>query len=147
MSLRKQAPSIPAANVSSIAAPAVKKPTQLSLANFFAGVKKVKPKVDTPDDLISRCVIPNELFSGVKNIRGLYSEKRIPAAESKMAYWEVKDMDECPSILEEALGSIDSSSSQSPIEGMLIDPPWEFYVADGRNDGRCTWSLTQMVSQ
>ncbi|GAB5589291.1 hypothetical protein Unana1_04191 [Umbelopsis nana] len=146
MSLRKQAPSTPAASVSSMAAPAVKKPTQLSLANFFAGVKKVKPKVDTPDDLISRCVIPNELFSGVKNIRGLYNEKRIPAAESKMAYWEVKDMDECLSILEEALGSIDSSSSQSPIEGMLIDPPWEFYVADGRNDGRCTWSLMQMMT-
>jgi hypothetical protein len=122
-----------------------KKPTQLSLASFFAGVRKVKPKVDTPDEVISRCVIPNDLFSGVKHIRGLYNEKRVSAAEPKTTYWEMKDMNDCPSILEEAMARAESASSQSRIEGMLIDPPWEFYVADGRNDGRCTWNLTQMV--
>jgi hypothetical protein len=78
-------------------------------------------------------------------MRGFYNGKRKSAAESKTAYWELRDMTDCSSILDEFMSQNQTISSQSPIEGMLIDPPWEFYVADGRNDGRCTWSLTQMV--
>jgi hypothetical protein len=115
------------------------------LANFFSGVKKVKPKVDTPDDIISRYIIPNELFSGVKRMRGFYNSKRASATEPKTAYWEMKDMNDCVTVLDEVMSQTEAASSQSPIEGMLIDPPWDFYVADGRNDGRCTWSLTNMV--
>ncbi|RCH78775.1 hypothetical protein CU098_005327 [Rhizopus stolonifer] len=30
----------------------------------------------------------------------------------------------------------------SSLEGILVDPPWEFYVADGRNDGACSWNIS-----
>jgi hypothetical protein len=147
MSLKRQIQNTPttATTTQSTSAPVAKRPTQLSLANFFSGVKKVKPKVDTPDDIISRYIIPNELFSGVKRMRGFYNSKRASATEPKTAYWEMKDMNDCVTVLDEVMSQTEAASSQSPIEGMLIDPPWDFYVADGRNDGRCTWSLTNMV--
>ncbi|KAG2171780.1 hypothetical protein INT43_008160 [Umbelopsis isabellina] len=115
---------------------AVKKATQLSLASFFSGVKKVKPKADTPDEFISRYVIPNELFSGVKHMRGLYNEKRINAPDAKTKYWELNDMNDCITILDETLQTVPDKPFHNAIEGVLIDPPWDFYVADGRNDGR-----------
>ncbi|KAJ2963951.1 hypothetical protein NQZ79_g1115 [Umbelopsis isabellina] len=141
MKRTSQAPNI-ASSSTIINTNAVKKATQLSLASFFSGVKKVKPKADTPDEFISRCVIPNELFSGVKHMRGLYNEKRIDAPDAKTKYWELNDMNDCISILDETVQTISDKAFHNAIEGVLIDPPWDFYVADGRNDGRFKLKMT-----
>lgn len=76
---------------------------------------------------------------------GLYNEKRIDAPDAKTKYWELNDMNDCIPILDETLQTVPDKGFHNAIEGVLIDPPWDFYVADGRNDGRCKWSLTKMV--
>lgn len=110
---------------------------QSSLSRFFTGVKK--RKVDTPDDFISHVRIPNDLYSGVKRIQPLHSKPK--HEKSKLTYAELDHMDDCLPILDNLL-QIEEETRQSPLEGILVDPPWEFYVADGRNDGSCTWNLS-----
>lgn len=127
------------------------KPTtvrQSNLSMFFTGVKK--PKQDTPDDLISKVVIPNELFSGVHHVKPLGLDQARPSIpeNGRSYYCELDDMAECPTILEALLGPANqepSGKGSSPLEGILADPPWDFYVKDGRNDGRCSWTLKDMV--
>lgn len=127
------------------------KPTtirQSNLSMFFTGVKK--PKQDTPDELISKVVIPNELFSGVHHVKPIGWEQVRPPAymNERSFYCELDDMMECPTILEALLGPANiepAGKGSSSLEGILADPPWDFYVKDGRNDGRCSWTLKDMV--
>ena len=111
---------------------------QSSLSRFFTGVKKLK--VDTPDEFISHNRIPNDLYSGVKRIQPLNKKMITPA--SKTIYVELDDIKESVDIIDSALEATAEDTRQSPLEGVLVDPPWEFYVADGRNDGSCTWNLS-----
>lgn len=111
---------------------------QSSLSRFFTGVKKLK--VDTPDEYISFVRIPNDLYSGVKQIKPFLSQ--IEARPSKTMYYQVDDMNDSASMLDDILSNT-PETRMSPLEGILVDPPWEFYVADGKNDGKCTWNLSQ----
>jgi hypothetical protein len=110
---------------------------QSSLSRFFKGVKK--RKVDTPDDFISHVRIPNDLYSGVKKIRPLAGI--IETDITKNIYMELDDINDSAPLLDDMLRT-DQDTRQSPLEGILADPPWEFYVADGKNDGSCTWNLS-----
>lgn len=132
-------------------APVEEKPAvrmhQMSLAAFYKGVKE--RKADTPDELISNVRIPNELFSGVHQITTLASKSSKVINQDRYHYFDVDNMLECVDILDVVLGSQDPDTDQrclSPLEGILIDPPWEFYVKDGRNDGRCSLNIKDMVS-
>ncbi|KAG2237699.1 hypothetical protein INT48_009637 [Thamnidium elegans] len=107
---------------------------QSSLSRFFTGVKK--RKVDTPDEFISHVRIPNDLYSGVKRIQPLSAKTQID--ESKQSYIELNDINDCIPLLDDILQPATDASS---LECILVDPPWEFYVADGKNDGSCTWNL------
>ncbi|KAG0164971.1 hypothetical protein DFQ30_009145 [Apophysomyces sp. BC1015] len=115
---------------------------QASLSRFFTGVKKVK--VDTPDEIISNVRIPNDLYSGVKQITPLVTLKSRRIDEERVHYHELDNMMDCTGILESLLSNDQTESRQSPLEGILVDPPWEFYINDGRNDGRCNWNLKDM---
>jgi hypothetical protein len=76
----------------------------------------------------------------VKRILSLQSKPVVD--ESKLTYIELDDMNDCGSMLDAMLDNqIEEETRQSPLEGILVDPPWEFYVADGKNDGSCTWNL------
>lgn len=108
---------------------------QSSLSRFFTGVKK--RKVDTPDEFISHVRIPNDLYSGVKRIQPLSTRNKVD--ESKLKYIELDDMNDCVPILDAMLQTPELDTSA--LECILVDPPWEFYVADGKNDGACTWNL------
>lgn len=110
---------------------------QSSLSRFFTGVKK--RKVDTPDEFISHVRIPNDLYSGVKRIQSLANKIQID--QSKTTYVELDDMNDCASLLDVMLETQEDSRA-SALECILVDPPWEFYVADGKNDGSCTWNLS-----
>lgn len=110
---------------------------QSSLSRFFTGVKK--RKVDTPDEFISHVRIPNDLYSGVKRIQPLANKIQIDS--SKTTYVELDDMNDCTSILDNMLEPLQDTRA-SAIECILVDPPWEFYVADGKNDGACSWNLS-----
>jgi hypothetical protein len=122
--------------------PALSKIQQSSLSRFFTGVKKVR--IDTPDDLISQVRIPNELYSGVKQITPL--SNIIEPDVSKSIYMELDDINDSVPIINDILaqdaGKV-TPGQQSTLEGILVDPPWEFYVADGKNDGKCTLNLSQ----
>ncbi|CAO3698124.1 unnamed protein product [Rhizopus stolonifer] len=113
------------------------KAVQSTLSRFFTGVKK--QKVDTPDELISFVRIPNDLYSGVKQIQQL--SKRLTPDTSKLHYFEIDDMNHCIPTLDQ-LTKENNLEGISPLEGILVDPPWEFYVADGRNDGACSWNIS-----
>lgn len=110
---------------------------QSTLSRFFTGVKK--QKVDTPDELISFVRIPNDLYSGVKQIQQL--SKRLTPDTSKLHYFEIDDMNHCIPTLDQ-LTKENNLEGISSLEGILVDPPWEFYVADGRNDGACSWNIS-----
>lgn len=60
-------------------------------------------------------------------------------------YYEVDNMNDSASLLDDILSKT-PETPLSPLEGILVDPPWEFYVADGKNDGKCTWNLSQFES-
>jgi hypothetical protein len=129
------------------------KPThqQVSLSRFFAGVKKVK--VDIPDDLVLYTRIPNDFYSSVKHIKPLLCDSDNSSMtdetglERRMYYREIDDMMECVELLNNELGGEDmDGKTESQIEGLLVDPPWEFIIEDGRNDGSCKWDAKQVVS-
>lgn len=113
---------------------------QSSLSRFFTGVKK--RKVDTPDEFISHVRIPNDLYSGVKRIQPL--SQKLEADVTRHIYMELDDMNDCAPLLDDLLAQSEEEkeSRQSALECILVDPPWEFYVADGKNDGSCTWNLS-----
>ncbi|KAI8370597.1 uncharacterized protein BYT42DRAFT_95343 [Radiomyces spectabilis] len=117
---------------------------QASLSRFFAGVKKLK--IDTPDELISNVRIPNDLYSGVKQITPLSVAQTRKTNDERIHYYELEDIKDCLGVLDAVVdkGSSDETH-QSPLEGILVDPPWEFYVKDGRNDGHCHWNLQDVV--
>lgn len=139
----------PPSSASSASSPA---PTakQASLSRFFTGVKKVKVKVDTPDELIHHTRIPNDLYSGVKQVIPLRRANNGNEAiddEKKVDYHEVDDMMDCVALLDNRMGSeLVDEKTQSQIEGLLVDPPWEYILQDDRNDGSCRWNLLQIVS-
>ncbi|CAO3636362.1 unnamed protein product [Cunninghamella echinulata] len=115
---------------------------QAPLAKFFAGVKR--KKVDTPDELIHQTKIPRDLYSGVKQITLLEDESNICIDDDKIQYYEVDDMMEGITILENQLMNekeVANPNSQSQLESILVDPPWEFVIKDGRNDGSCQMNL------
>ncbi|KAF7729339.1 hypothetical protein EC973_004595 [Apophysomyces ossiformis] len=118
--------------------------TQASLSRFFTGVKKAK--VDTPDEMISNVRIPNDLYSGVRQITPFTVWKSRQINEERVHYYELEDMMDCTSVLESLLQQKETDLSHSPLEGILVDPPWEFYINDGRNDGRCSWNLKTMAT-
>ncbi|CAO3595725.1 unnamed protein product [Absidia cylindrospora] len=128
---------------SSSAAAAAK---QASLSRFFTGVKKVKVKVDTPDELIHHTRIPNDLYSGVKQITPLRCTDNNSIEDEKQIYYhEVNDMMDCVELLDNRIGNeLKDEKTQSQIEGLLVDPPWEYILQDDRNDGLCKWNLLQM---
>ncbi|KAI8357242.1 hypothetical protein BD560DRAFT_198068 [Blakeslea trispora] len=116
---------------------------QTSLSRFFTGVKK--RKIDTPDDLVSYTRIPNDLYSGVKQIKPL--NKRTQADASKTIYVELDQIENMTTLLDNICQRGEKeSSTQSSLECILADPPWEFYVEDGKNDGRCSLNLEQFRS-
>ncbi|KAI7852481.1 hypothetical protein BDC45DRAFT_513486 [Circinella umbellata] len=112
---------------------------QAFLSKYFAGAKK--PKVDTPEEYISNVRIPNDLYSGVHQILPLAMKPVIK--EERSHYYELDDMMNSTGVLEEILG--EAQPELSSLEGILVDPPWEFYIKDGRNDGRCTWDIKQVM--
>lgn len=120
------------------------RPQQMSLSRFFTGVKKLK--VDIPDELVSNVRIPNELFSGVKQIIPLAIAQTRQLDEDKVQYYEVDDMLDCAGVLDTLIDKDAPRGAQSPVEGILVDPPWEFYLEGGQNDGRCRWNLKDVVS-
>lgn len=79
------------------------------------------------------------MYSGVKRIQPLASKTQIDT--TKMSYIELDDMNECASLLDSMIEPLEDPQA-SAIECILVDPPWEFYVADGKNDGSCTWNLS-----
>lgn len=111
---------------------------QSTLSRFFTGVKK--RKVDTPDEFISFVRIPNDLYSGVKQIQPLPKRPVIDA--SKCCYFEIDNMNDCTIRLDQLIEAESLEEKISPLEGILVDPPWEFYAADGRNDGACSWNIS-----
>lgn len=119
--------------------------TQALLSKYFRGVKA--PKVDTPDELIYNVRIPNELYSGVHQITPLALAKAKKLDQEKIHYYELDDMMDCTGVLDALLTTEDNDLDVklSPLEGILIDPPWEFYIKDGRNDGHCSWNVKDMV--
>lgn len=120
---------------------------QTSLAVYYKSIKA--RKIDTPDELVSNVRIPNELFSGVHQIKTLASRVSEIVNQDRYHYFDVDNMLECVDILDVILGTQEEDSKQpalSPLEGILVDPPWEFYVEDGRNDGRCSLNIKDMVS-
>lgn len=136
--VRKTAQPPPSAASSSATDSSSSKVQQSSLSRFFTGVKK--RKVDTPDEFISHVRIPNDLYSGVKRIQPLHCKPK--PDDTKLTYAELEHMDDCIPILDNLIKIEEEETRQSPLEGILVDPPWEFYVADGRNDGSCTWNLS-----
>lgn len=114
---------------------------QSSLSRFFTGVKKVK--IDTPDDLISQVRIPNDLYSGVKKIRPLHN--RTQTDLTKSIYMELDNINDSIPVLNDIVSQDvnKDTGNQSTLEGILVDPPWEFYIEDGKNDGKCTLNLLQ----
>lgn len=122
------------------AEPLLDKFKQTDLSRYFAGVKAVKARTETPDEFISFTRIPNELFSGVHRIKPVLMMTHTP--ESRVHYCEVDSMHDSVSILDALLRPEEGAS---PLEGVLVDPPWDFYIKDGRNDGRCDWNIKDMV--
>jgi hypothetical protein len=120
--------------------PPTSKLQQSTLSRFFTGVKKVK--IDTPEDMISLTRIPKTLFSGVKKIKPLCNH--VKPEESKSIYMEFDDINDSVSILNDILdqgAEKDITRQQSNLEGILVDPPWEYHIVDGKNDGKCTMNL------
>jgi hypothetical protein len=115
-------------------------PVQSLLSTYFTGVKALKK--DTPDELISMTRIPNDLYYGVKRIKPLSLIKSTAIEEQKTYYKQLGKMEECLPILDEMLVKESDAPGQSSLEGILMDPPWEYYVADGKNDGRCSYNIT-----
>lgn len=81
------------------------------------------------------------MYSGVKRIQPL--EKKIQIDQSKTTYIELDDMNDCIPLLDTLLESQQQDTESSSLECILVDPPWEFYVADGKNDGACTLNLLE----
>ncbi|CAO3640124.1 unnamed protein product [Cunninghamella blakesleeana] len=122
---------------------------QTSLSKFFTGIKR--KRVDTPDEFIHQTRIPKELFSGVNQIELLEDEIDIDVDDEKLQYHEVDDMMECVDILNKQLMNEEVGPNvQSQIESILVDPPWEFHIKDGKNDGSCQMNLnyfTELMAQ
>ncbi|KAI8341327.1 hypothetical protein BC941DRAFT_416529 [Chlamydoabsidia padenii] len=119
---------------------------QASLSRFFTGVKKAK--VEIPDELILYTRLPPELYSGVKHITPLSdndNNNNNNDVDRRIYYREIDDMMDCVELLNNELEGEDMDvEKHSQIEGLLVDPPWEYIIEDGRNDGLCKWNLNQV---
>lgn len=109
--------------------------------------------MDMPDELVLYTRIPNDFYSSVKHIKPLLCDNDSTSMademglERRMYYREIDDMMDCVELLNNELGDEDMcGKTESQIEGLLVDPPWEFIIEDGRNDGSCKWDAKQVVS-
>ncbi|KAF9917516.1 hypothetical protein FBU30_000713 [Linnemannia zychae] len=109
---------------------------QTGLSLFWKNIKPVR--VECPD--VSKIMIPKDV-----ELRPTWAHRIQPFTDPDMlsiegsTYLEVKDMH----AFDWATLSEGFSEPVNDIQGILADPPWNFIVEDGRNDGACRLTTTK----
>ncbi|KAG0258292.1 hypothetical protein DFQ27_004728 [Actinomortierella ambigua] len=111
---------------------------QMGLSLFWKNIRPVR--VECPD--VPKYMIPKDVEQ-----RPTWAHRIIPYKESEpvvegVVYKEVSsivDMDW--DLLSEGL-----DAPIGDLQGIMADPPWNFIVADGRNDGKCSLTLDRFTS-
>ncbi|KAL1920150.1 uncharacterized protein VTP21DRAFT_1296 [Calcarisporiella thermophila] len=119
-------------------------PKERSFSSIFSPFYKVKPKrIEAPDPL--QVIIPKEPAQwGVKMITplSLLNSMGDKNKLSENIYLEVDDM------LSLNLDTISTEAGQErfDFQGVLIDPPWDFYLKDDLHDGNCYLTIPMFAS-
>ncbi|KAF9969775.1 hypothetical protein BGZ73_007704 [Actinomortierella ambigua] len=110
---------------------------QLGLSLFWKNIRPVR--AECPD--IPKYMIPKDVEQ-----RPTWAHRIVPYRESEPVAGVVYK--EVPSIVDMDW-SLLSEGLETPIgdlQGIMADPPWNFIVADGRNDGKCRLTLDKFTS-
>ncbi|KAF9430510.1 hypothetical protein BGZ94_006456 [Podila epigama] len=107
---------------------------QTGLSLFW---KNIRPaRVECPDSLIAKYIIPKDV-----ELRPTWAHRIQPVTEQQddesmvagSIHKEVRNM----ATFDWASLSTDFDEPVNDIQGIMADPPWNFIVEDGRNDGAC----------
>ncbi|KAG0244206.1 hypothetical protein BGW41_000193 [Actinomortierella wolfii] len=110
---------------------------QLGLSLFWKNIRPVR--AECPD--IPKYIIPKDVEQ-----RPTWAHRIMPYKESEPVEGVVYK--EVPSIvnMDWSLLSEGFDTPISDLQGIMADPPWNFIVADGRNDGKCSLTLDKFTS-
>ncbi|KAF9169740.1 hypothetical protein BGX21_009827 [Mortierella sp. AD011] len=103
---------------------------QTGLSLFWKNIRPVR--VECPD--VPRIIIPKDV-----ELRPTWAHRIQPYSEFNAALVEGSVFKEVPKMIDFDWGSLSEGFEEpiADIQGVLADPPWNFIVEDGRNDGAC----------
>ncbi|KAF9996942.1 hypothetical protein BGZ80_011649 [Entomortierella chlamydospora] len=103
---------------------------QTGLSLFWKNIRPVR--VECPD--VPRIIIPKDV-----ELRPTWAHRIQPYSEFNAAPVEGSVFKEVPKMIDFDWGSLSEGFEEpiADIQGVLADPPWNFIVEDGRNDGAC----------